>query len=65
MTEGKGLYHKYNVMKQDGTLEPDCFVLKPITDKAARVALVAYALATDDKELSNQLMEWIDKIEGR
>jgi len=53
----RGLYEKYEVYK-DGEAVPNCFVLEPETDSAAREALIRYAEATDDEELAEDLREW-------
>lgn len=63
----KGLHPKYDVRKGT-TGEPvqDCFVLKPVTDPHALVALRAYAASceADFPELAKDLNDWIDLIEG-
>ena len=59
-----GLYAKYHVTKADGKpIEAPCFVLVPSKDRAAQVALAAYAWATDDHELRRDLMCWLDRLE--
>lgn len=51
-----GLRHKYRVYKaKDNTPVEDCFVLRPEKDPAARIALEAYAKATENKALSNDI----------
>jgi hypothetical protein len=52
----RGLYSKYEVRK-DGVSVEDCFVLEPEDDRAARVALKAYAAATENGELADDLRE--------
>lgn len=58
MTE-RGLYGKYEVIK-DGEPITDCFVLEPEDDRAARVALKAYAAATENEELAEDLFNQFD-----
>ena len=55
-SEKRGLYGKYEVTK-DGESVEDCFVLEPEDDRAARVALKAYAAATENGELAKDLYE--------
>lgn len=60
----EGLYVKYNVRKVDtGELVNNCFVLRPDRDKAAIAALKAYAAATENKQLAEDIRKWIDTIE--
>lgn len=52
-----GLRQKYRVYKaKDNTPIEDCFVLRPEKDPAARIALEAYAKATDNKALSEDIL---------
>ncbi|WP_436348901.1 hypothetical protein [Natronorubrum sp. FCH18a] len=60
----RGLYGKYNVFK-DGEPVENCFVLEPETDEAARAALKAYAMATKNEELTEDLRERVDGLEER
>lgn len=55
----RGLHGKYRVTK-DGDEQDGCFVLKPESDDAARAALKAYASATENDELANDLREQFD-----
>lgn len=56
----RGLYGKYIITKADGTPVTDrCFVLKPDKDPAAVAALQAYAAATDDEQLRDDLYAWV------
>lgn len=58
--ERAGLYGKYTVYKnKDGSLVSDCFVLRPAKDPAAIIALRAYAAATDNAELSADIINWV------
>lgn len=58
----KGLYGKYIITRADGTPVNDrCFVLKPDKDPAAAKALQAYAAATDDEQLRDDLYAWVGK----
>jgi hypothetical protein len=58
-----GLRAKYEVRKT-ATGEPveACFVLRPDRDPAARVALLAYAMATDNDALKSDLHRWAQTI---
>lgn len=52
-----GLRQKYRVYKtKDNTPVDGCFVLRPEKDHAARIALEAYAKATDNKALSEDIL---------
>jgi hypothetical protein len=55
----EGLKGKYNVYKARNN-EPvyDCFVLRPKKDPAAVAALTAYAKATDNKQLAEDILNW-------
>lgn len=58
--ERAGLYGKYTVHRnKDGSLVTDCFVLRPAKDPAAVIALRAYAAATDNAELSADIINWV------
>lgn len=60
--EHSGLYEKYVVIKKvDGTTITDCFILVPEKDPAAVVAMQAYAAATDNKRLADDLYKWVGK----
>ena len=62
MSEQKGLYNKYMIIKVvDGTVIDNCFILKPDSDPAAVKALQAYAAATDNKVLAADLFAWVGK----
>lgn len=55
--ERDGLRQKYRVYKaKDNTPVDGCFVLRPEKDPAARIALEAYAKATDNKALSEDIL---------
>lgn len=55
-----GLYGEYTVYKnKDGSLVTDCFILRPAKDPAAVAALRAYAAATDNAELSADIVNWV------
>lgn len=58
MSGEQGLYGKYTVLK-DGQRQRNCFVLKPRSDPAARAALEAYADATDDEALEEDIRDWL------
>lgn len=58
--ERAGLYGKYIVLKnEDGSLVTNCFVLRPEKDPAAVTALRAYAAATDNAELADDIINWV------
>lgn len=55
--ERDGLRQKYRVYKaKDNMPVEGCFVLRPGKDPAARIALEAYAKATDNKALSEDIL---------
>ena len=59
-SERAGLYGKYTVYKnKDGSLVTDCFILRSAKDPAAVTALRAYVAATDNAELSADIISWI------
>ncbi|TLS37766.1 hypothetical protein [Pseudalkalibacillus caeni] len=58
-----GLYVKYEVRKKsDGSTVTGCFVLRPDKDQAARKALKAYAAATPNRELANDIYAWLNHL---
>lgn len=58
----QGLYGKYTVIKNEtGETVGDCFVLRPMKDEAAVKSLQAYAAATDDAQLRDDLYAWVGK----
>jgi len=60
MNEQKGLFGKYIVRKaSDGTPIDNCFVLRPDKDPAAVTAIRAYAEATDNSFLADDLLQWV------
>lgn len=59
----KGLYRKYEVVEhKTGQIVNNCFVLEPLADKAARIALDVYAEITNNRLLAKDLRNWMDKI---
>lgn len=61
----KGLYGKYIVRKRsDNSIVTNCFVLRPDRDDAAIAAMLAYANATDDELLAQELREWAEYEQG-
>jgi len=63
--ENDGLKAKYNVFKvSDGSAVCDCFVLRPGKDPAAVAALRAYAAATDNKVLADDIYHWVGQQEN-
>lgn len=60
----KGLKAKYLVFKADtGKVVDNCFILCPDKDAAAVEALRAYANATDNKTLAEDIYRWVGKGE--
>ena len=60
----KGLKAKYLVFKADtGEIVVNCFILRPDKDAAAVEALRAYANATDNKTLAEDIYSWVGKGE--
>ena len=56
-----GLYSKYTVINNQTGLEVyDCFVLKPLKDEAARLALLYYADICENEILKNDIKEWLN-----
>lgn len=61
-SSAEGLKQKYSVFKSDtGEEVENCFVLKPAKDLAAVKALRAYAAATENRELSEDIYNWVGK----
>jgi hypothetical protein len=60
-TNGKFVVKHY---RRGDIMDGEAFVLVPERDPAAIVALLAYAKATPDPELSASLREWVGKIQG-
>ena len=60
----KGLKAKYLVFKADtGERVGNCFVLRPDKDPAAVEAIRAYARATDNETLAEDIYNWVGKGE--
>ena len=60
----KGLKSKYLVFKADtGERVGNCFVLRPDKDHAAVEAIRAYASATDNETLAEDIYNWVGKCE--
>ena len=56
----KGLKAKYLVFKADtGEMVDNCFILRPDRDAAAVEALRAYAKATDNEILAEDIYNWV------
>lgn len=65
-----GLEHKYNVSRVDGRDGPGgdregtrYFVLDPANDPTAWRALWVYANTTPNKDLSNDLFDWLKNVD--
>lgn len=53
-----GLKQKCRVYKAENNAPVEnCFVLRPMRDRAARIAMEAYAKATENKELSEDIFD--------
>lgn len=60
-----GLKEKYRIFKaKNNESVTGCFVLRPDKDPTAKAALKAYAEATDNLTLWEDLKKWLDEIEG-
>lgn len=58
-----GLYPKFEVKSTNtGEIVGDCFVLRPDRDPAAIEAILAYAQATENKQLQEDLIEWVHSL---
>lgn len=61
----EGLKRKYVVLKSDtGECVEGCFVLRPDKDPVAKVALMAYAAATKNEKLAEDIMSWLSSMDG-
>lgn len=61
----KGLKAKYLVFKADtGAKVDNCFILRPDKDPVAVAALRAYASATDNEILAEDIYNWVGKGES-
>ena len=59
----EGLKRKYVVLKSDtGECVENCFVLRPNKDPAAKAALKAYAAATKNEKLAEDIMSWLQSM---
>lgn len=55
-----GLYSKYTVTNNRTGLEVyDCFILKPMSDESARLALLYYADICGNENLKNDIKMWL------
>ena len=64
VSDYEGLKLKYIVYTCDtGEIVDGCFVLRPDKDEAAKVALLAYAEATDNKQLASDIRNWITELQ--
>lgn len=63
-SQNQGLYNKYQIIHRETgqEVESNCFVLKPAEDPAARAALMAYAEATDNKQLAIEIAVWVSSL---
>lgn len=60
----EGLKRKYVVLKSDtGECVEGCFVLRPDKDPAAKAALMAYAAATQNKQLAEDILSWLSSMD--
>lgn len=61
-----GLKAKYDVYKKsNGEKVEECFVLRPQKDLAAAVALRAYASCTDNKDLGEDILNWLKSMNDK
>lgn len=60
----RGLYSKYEIAKNGEPLDGSCFVLRPDRDPAAVEALRAYAAATPNKDLAQDIVRWVGDWES-
>lgn len=60
----KGLYEKYTLINNETgeEVQENFFILKPEKDEAARKALLAYAEATDNEQLADDLRNWVTPV---
>lgn len=63
--ENSGLFKKYTVYQDGEEVAAPTFTLKPITDPAAREAIMTYAafILGDNPQLYTDLVDWINRIE--
>lgn len=55
-----GLYSKYTVINNRTGLEVyDCFILRPMSDESARLALLYYADICGNENLKNDIKMWL------
>ncbi len=59
----EGLHYKYRVERVDGKPVGFCCVLEPEKDPVARIALRAYAKATLDEQLRQDLLKVLEELE--
>jgi hypothetical protein len=63
MSGHKGGFDKYKVIRTDSGEPVDgFFLLRPVTDTAARIAIAAYAEATHNPRLAKDLRTWLDAL---
>jgi hypothetical protein len=57
----KGLYNKYTVINNETgkPIEGEAFILRPDKDDMALIALEAYAEATENQSLKQDIKEWV------
>lgn len=63
---GNGIHGKYIIKKADGSrIDPEAcyFILRLDTDEAAQAAARAYAEATENEELSDDLLNCLDELQ--
>lgn len=58
----RGLYDKYEVLKDGEPITEEVFVLRPENDPAARTALWSYANATENETLAADIREWVGEL---
>lgn len=58
------VYKDHGAVHRDEPLD-GCFVLRPENDQAARRALMAYAAATADERLRDDLRAWVARLDAK
>ena len=63
MSGHKGLYDKYEVTrKETGEKCDGAFVLRPVTDEAAWLAVMFYSYLTHNPRLGKDTREWLNEL---
>lgn len=63
MSGHKGLYNKYKVIRRETGEECDgAFVLRPVTDSAAWLAVMFYSYLTHNPRLGRDIRKWLVEL---